>query len=197
MSNRHSQLQHRLLEAVKRELGPEYIRLFAPHFLSHGMPAGIAGMMLSCVASMYFFYFLINITGLADAVNVAEHYFFILIPVTAFVVLAYTFPFQDMVMGKKDYLSYFKKFALVCTLITLFSVFFLEIPTYVGQLPEKVFLTLPVAIGSIFCLLVHSKKFAAMLTYQQKLWMIKQRLIKEEKTLVAELKRKIKDRPDI
>ena len=190
MSNRHSQLQHRLHETVKRELGPEYIRLFAPHFLSHGMAAGIAGMMLSCAAALYFFYFLINIIGLADAVNLVEQYFFTLIPVAAFVVLAYTFPFQDLVMGKKDHLSYFKKFALVCTLITLFAVFFVETPTYSGQLPEKVFLALPVAIGSIFCLLVFSKKFAAMLAYQQKLWLIKQRLIAEEKALVAELKTK-------
>jgi hypothetical protein len=181
-------LQHRLFETVKRELGPEYIRLFAPHFLSHGMPAGITGMILSCAAALYFFYFLINIIGLADAVNLVEHYFFILIPVAAFVVLAYTFPFQDMVMGKKDHLSYFKKFAIVCTLITVFGVFFLEIPTYNGQMPEKIFLALPVVIGSISCLLVFSKKFAAMLEYQQKLWVIKQRLIEEEKALVAKLK---------
>lgn len=190
MSNRHSQLQHHLHETVKRELGPEYIRLFAPHFLSHGMPAGITGMMMSVAAALYIFYCSANIIGLADAVNVVEHYFFILIPVAAFVVLAYTFPFQDMVMGKKDHLSYFKKFAVVCTLITIFGVFFLEIPTYAGQLPEKVFLTLPVLIGSIFCMLVYSKKFAAMLAYQQKLWPIKQRLIEEEKALVAELTRK-------
>ncbi|WP_027672863.1 hypothetical protein [Rheinheimera baltica] len=192
MINRHSQLQHRLVETVKHELGPEYIRLFAPHFLSHGMPAGITGMMSSCAAALYFFYFLISIIGLANAVNVVEHYFFILIPVAAFVVLAYTFPFQDMVMGKKDHLAYFKKFALVCTLISIFGFFFLEIPTYSGQLPEKVFLALPVVIGSIFCILVHSDKFAAMLAYQQKLWVIKQRLVEEEKTLVAELKRKNK-----
>jgi hypothetical protein len=197
MSNRHSPLQHRLHEAVKRELGPEYIRLFAPHFVSHGLPAGITGMMLSCAAALYFFYFLINIIGLADTVNVVEHYFFILIPVAAFVVLAYTFPFQDMVMGKKDHLSYFKKFTLVCTLITIFGFFFLETPTYSGQLPEKVFLALPVVIGSIFCLLIFSKKFAAMLAYQQKLWVIKQRLIKEEKALVAEFKRKTKNRPGV
>ncbi|MBZ9610514.1 hypothetical protein [Rheinheimera maricola] len=197
MSNRQSQLQHRLLETVKRELGPEYIRLFAPHFLSHGMPAGITGMMLSVAAALYIFYCSANIIGLADVVNVVEHYFFILIPVAAFVVLAYTFPFQNMVLGKKDHLLYFKKFALVCTLITILGVFFLEIPTYSGQMPEKIFLALPVVIGSVFCLLVYSKKFSAMLAYQQKLWVIKQRLIAEEKALVAELKRKTKNRSGI
>ena len=147
---------------------------------------------MSVAAALYILYWLASIIGLADAANVVEHYFFILIPVAAFVVLAYTFPFQDMVMGKKDHLSYFKKFALVCTLITLFAVFFIETPTYSGQMPEKVFLALPVAIGSIFCLLVFSKKFAAMLAYQQKLWAIKQRLITEEKALAVQLTRKTK-----
>jgi hypothetical protein len=187
MSNRHSQLQHRLHEAVKRELGPEYIRLFAPHFLSHGMPAGIAGMMLSCAA-------ILSLLMPLEGTMPLPLFFIIGVTVGVF---AYAFPFQNMVMGKSCHLRYFKIFGMVCTTITAVAASIMAQKNAGQPFLHQYFVFIPVIIGIFFCLIVHSKKFAAMLAYQQKLWVIKQRLIKEEKALVAEFKRKTKNRPGV
>lgn len=187
MINRHSQLQHRLLETVKRELGPEYIRLFAPHFLSHGMPAGITGMMLSCAAALSL------LIPFEDLIPLPIFF----IATGILVVFAYTFPFQNMVMGKSCHLRYFKIFGMICTTITAVAASIVALKNAGQPFLHQYFVFIPVIIGIFFCLIVHGKKFAAMLAYQQKLWLIKQRLIAEEKTLVAELKRKTKNRPGI
>lgn len=190
MTKSLNSLNHRLVDTVRRELGPEYIRLFAPHFISHGIPAGITGMILSGVAAMYLLYGILYLVGFADRLDVVSNYFYILLSTAALVIFSYTFPFQDMVMGKKNHLAYFKKYGLAGTAITIPGIFIFEpaIPTETWL--DKGFPVLPALIGSIFCLLIHSKKFAAMLAYQQKLWAIKARLIAEEKALVAELKRR-------
>ena len=180
MSNRHSQLQHRLLDTIERELGPEYIRLFAPHFLSHGMAAGITGMMLSCAAILSL---LIPLEG-----KMPLPLFFIIGVTVA--VFAYAFPFQNMVMGKSDHLRYFKFFGTICTVVTTVAASIVALTSESEYFFHQYFVFIPVIIGIFFCLLVHSKKFADMLAYQQKLWEIKQRLIKEEKAFVSELKTK-------